>query len=185
MENIGDIWHRETAARIGKAVADRRKALGMTAQQLAERCADLDVPIHRTTITKIENGRPRFDLGELVVLASALDVAPVALIYPDLPDGLVERLPGDTGASAAAVWWFTGEHDETAGDLGRLLWLTRYRYAKREQALKAGELLDRIRHSGGELSTDDRKLIIDLLDEVRKINDLMREIPGSVVDNDA
>lgn len=108
MENIGDAWHRATAERVGKAVAKFRKDAGMTAQQLAERCKELDAPIHRTTITKIEGGRSRFDLGELLILAAALDVPPLALLFPDLPDGPVEVVPGHTLSSLDAYLWTTG-----------------------------------------------------------------------------
>jgi transcriptional regulator with XRE-family HTH domain len=106
--NIGDAWHRATAERMGRAVAQRRGDAGMTAQQLAERCKDLGAPIHRTTITKIENGRTRFDVGELLILAAALDVPPLVLLYPDLPGGDVEIIPGEPGSSWDAYLWATG-----------------------------------------------------------------------------
>lgn len=108
MENTGDVWHRETSERVGKAVAKFRKDAGMTAQQLAERCKELGVPIHRTTITKIEGGRSRFDLGELLILAAALDVPPLVLLYPGLPDGEVEIIPDRKGTSWTAYRWATG-----------------------------------------------------------------------------
>lgn len=81
----------------------------MTAQQLAERCAEWGAPIHRTTITKIENGRPRFDLGELMVLAFALDTSPMMLVFPDLADGPIELMPGREAPSASGLLWFSGE----------------------------------------------------------------------------
>jgi transcriptional regulator with XRE-family HTH domain len=108
VENIGDAWHKATAERIGRAVAKYRHDRGMTAQQLAERCKDLGAPIHRTTITKIENGRTRFDVGELLILAAALDVPPLVLLYPDLPAGDVEILPGEPGNNWDAYLWATG-----------------------------------------------------------------------------
>ncbi|OMB93205.1 hypothetical protein A5732_16780 [Mycobacterium colombiense] len=80
----------------------------MTAQQLAERCRELQVPIHRTTITKIEGGRGRFDLGELLILAAALDVPPIVLLYPDLPDGDIEIIPDRPATSWTAYLWATG-----------------------------------------------------------------------------
>lgn len=82
----------------------------MTAQRLAERCKELGVPIHRTTITKIENGRPRFDLGELLVLAAALEVPPALLVFPGYPDQEVEQLiPGLNASSDSAVDWLAGQ----------------------------------------------------------------------------
>lgn len=108
VENIGDAWHRATSERVGKAVAKSRKDAGMTAQQLAERCKELGAPIHRTTITKIEGGRSRFDVGELLILAAALDVPPLVLLYPDLPAGQVEISPGRPSTSWDAYLWATG-----------------------------------------------------------------------------
>jgi transcriptional regulator with XRE-family HTH domain len=109
MENTGkgDDWHRALSARIGKAVADRRKALGMTAQRLSERCKELGAPIHRTTITKIENGRPRFDLGELLVLAAALNTSPLMLILSGPYNEKVELVPGREIVGFNAAQWIS------------------------------------------------------------------------------
>lgn len=79
----------------------------MTALQLSERCRDLGAPIHRSTITKIENGRPRFDLGELLVLAAALDTSPVRLVYPGPYDQNVEVIPGVDATEFVAAQWFS------------------------------------------------------------------------------
>ena len=126
VENIrtGDEWQRDLAKRVGSAVADRRKELGLTAQQLAQRCGDLGLPIHRTTITKIENGRPRFDLGELVVLAEALQTAPLVLLYPgpygESPELHVEVVPRQRVSPQTAASWFSGRlHGVLRGDYVR------------------------------------------------------------------
>lgn len=111
MGNIGDEWHRATAERVGGAVAKARRVAGLSAQALADRCAELGAPIHRVTVTKIENGRARFDLGELLILAQALDVPPMTLVYPDMPDGEVEVLPGVIQTSWEAYRWATGMDD--------------------------------------------------------------------------
>ena len=47
--------------------------------------------------------------AELVVLAWVLKVPPVGLLYPALPDGLVEIVPGVEKPSIEAVMWFSGE----------------------------------------------------------------------------
>ena len=44
-----------------------------------------------------------------MVLAAALEVPPVELLFPDLPDGEVEALPGRVTTSWQAVQWFSGE----------------------------------------------------------------------------
>jgi hypothetical protein len=44
----------------------------------------------------------------LLILAAALDVPPLALLYPDLPAGEVEIIPGRPGTSWDAYLWATG-----------------------------------------------------------------------------
>lgn len=189
VENSGDAWHRATAKRVGEAVANRRKELGMTAQQLAERCKSLGVSIHRTTITKIENGRPRFDLGELIVLAAALEVPAVALIYPDLPDGEVEVLPEQWISSIGALLRFTGEMEADPGsDLGRLAQLSRERFIKKVRHAAALDFVDeRVKNASdadAEQISEQIFAVIDKADELRDLNRRIREIPGSTVNDD-
>lgn len=113
MENDGGAaWHQATSARVGRAVAARRKELRMTAQQLSERCRAVGAPIHRSTITKIENGRPRFDLGELIVLAAALMTSPVALLYPGPYDEEIDGLPALKSSQFDLTQWFSALDDE-------------------------------------------------------------------------
>lgn len=95
--------------RIGKAVERERKSAGMTAVQLSARCEELGLPIHRTTLSKIESGRSSFDVGELVVLAKALGVPPLELLYPGLPDAKVEGVPGQVERAWQVAQWFSGE----------------------------------------------------------------------------
>lgn len=98
-----------------EAVAARVRELrerrgGMSAQALADRCAELGMPgLKRQAITNLENGRRGMvTVEELLVLAAALDVPPLDLLMsadgadlavtPDLVVG-PERL----------VLWFAGE----------------------------------------------------------------------------
>lgn len=159
---MGDDWQRDLAKRVGSAVADRRKELGLTAQQLAQRCGDIGVPIHRTTITKIENGRPRFDLGELVVLAEALKTAPLALLYPgpysDAADLRVEVLPGQEVSPQVAAAWFSGR-------LGGVL--------REEYSRHTAPLIAAMRREGSHG-----------LREIREQVDQLSEIVDRAIDND-
>jgi transcriptional regulator with XRE-family HTH domain len=104
-------WEMELSGRIGAAVQARRNALKLTAQQLAERTRALGYLVTRVAISKIEtnNRAGKFDVAELLVLAAALDLAPVQLIFPDLVDGPVQVLPNRTVTSANAVAWFAGD----------------------------------------------------------------------------
>ena len=181
VENTGDAWHRQTSKRVGEAVAKFRKDAGMTAQQLAERCKELGVPIHRTTITKIEGGRSRFDLGELLILAVALDVPPIVLLYPGLPDGEVEIIPGRVGTSWTAFQWAAGMapsflNPGTPSKGDQLLNAVRQRYVLMTQLAHL--------HVQKSLATDDiSKEALELRyaevsGQINQLNALIRDVGG-------
>jgi len=114
-------WGTDTAKRIGKAVHAERNRKKWTAARLSDETAALGFPIHRVAIGKLENGHrgAKFDVTELAVLARALGVPPVQLLYPDLIDGPVEVLPGVAAKTGKALRWFTGE-DMSSWNLPRL-----------------------------------------------------------------
>lgn len=116
-------WQEATAARIGSAVQEQRKRVGMSVPQLAERTRELGYPMHRVAIGKIESGNRlgKLDTSELLVLAKALGVEPLSLLYPDMIDGEVEVTPGVSTASVDAVKWFCGR-DEDAHSSLRTYW---------------------------------------------------------------
>lgn len=103
-------WELDLAERVGRAVAARRKDLGMTAMDVAAKTADLGYPITRQAVAKIENNSRagKVDLAELIVPAAALDLSPLQLVFPDLVDGPVEILPGREATSLRAADWFAG-----------------------------------------------------------------------------
>ncbi|WP_051161893.1 helix-turn-helix domain-containing protein [Nocardia brevicatena] len=103
-------WRRAIAARVGRAVAELRKAQGISVVELASRTKDLGFPIHRVAISKIENNQRagKLDVAELVILASALNVWPAWLLFPELPDGSVEVVPGRHIRSVDAADWLAG-----------------------------------------------------------------------------
>jgi transcriptional regulator with XRE-family HTH domain len=103
-------WQLDLSARVGKAIQKRRKVLGLTAQQLAQRTTEVGYPVSRVAISKIEaNVRAgKFDVAEWLVLSEALQIPPALLLYPDYPDLPVEGLPGVEGPSVNAVWWISG-----------------------------------------------------------------------------
>ena len=108
-------WAEDTTDRIATAV----KALRGTrsAQWLADRTAELGHPISRTAISNLEVGRKRsVDVPELVVLARALGVPPLLLLYPKLSAGEVEVLPGHRTSSWSAAQWFAGRGPYKATD---------------------------------------------------------------------
>lgn len=114
MPNIdeqGKSWQKQNAARIGQGIAALRASAGLSAVQLSERCKELGFPISRVAISKIENGsrEGKLDLAEIITLARALEVPPIELIYPGLPDEVIEPAPGEKKVrSSEAAQWFWG-----------------------------------------------------------------------------
>ncbi|MDH6679253.1 transcriptional regulator with XRE-family HTH domain [Rhodococcus sp. LBL1] len=112
-------WASEQAARFGKAVQDHRKAMGLSAVQLADRTEKLGYPITRGTIAKIEGNHRagKLDLAELVVLAAALSVPPVLLLYPvATTERDIEFLPELRCSDVSATQWFAGEKSIATDD---------------------------------------------------------------------
>jgi transcriptional regulator with XRE-family HTH domain len=104
-------WELELSRRVGEAVQTRRKALKLTAQQLAQRTRDLGYPVSRVAISKIEGNlrAGKLDIAELLVLAVALEIPPALLLFPTFPDGTVELLPGSRPSTLKARAWICGD----------------------------------------------------------------------------
>lgn len=96
--------------RIAGAVRSARKESGRSAQDIADATAELGYPISRSRIANLESGRKQgVDIAELMVLAAALGVPPVTLLYPGSPDHEIEMLPGRSRTSVFALAWFAGD----------------------------------------------------------------------------
>lgn len=92
---------------LGQAVKHATKAAGSSYVKLSERTRELGVSIHRTALGKIEKGERDLTVRELVVIAAALDISPLALVFPNvLAD--IEVLPGVTAAGIDVFGWWTG-----------------------------------------------------------------------------
>jgi len=104
-------WELEWAGQIGKAVQVRRKELGLTAQQLADRTKELGYPMTRSTIARIEGNHRagKMDIAEVATLGMALGIPPVVLLYPGLPHRSMRYLPNFRHYAIDALRWFTGE----------------------------------------------------------------------------
>jgi transcriptional regulator with XRE-family HTH domain len=81
----------------------------MSAQELSDRCSELGYPVARNTITNLENGRKEVvSVQEVDVLARALNIPPVMLLYPIGLDDRVDVLPGAGRELFEAIQWFAG-----------------------------------------------------------------------------
>lgn len=122
-------WAAEIAKRVGQRVAHYRAQVpgektkrGITAQALADRCTSLGMTMDRTVIAKLEKGaRQTITVGELIVLARALGVPPVVLLFDIGGSESTEILPGREADTWAALAWFTGEAGELPGVPGSAL----------------------------------------------------------------
>ncbi|WP_406457048.1 helix-turn-helix transcriptional regulator [Streptomyces sp. NBC_01622] len=111
-------WMTHVGTTIAREVRRYRLARGMSAQQLSDACEKLGAPIPRTVISNIENGRrTNISVAETIVLARALRVPPIALIYPAGYEEELEYVPGKRVDPMRAVKWFSGEMriDERSG----------------------------------------------------------------------
>ena len=104
-----------------------RTRQGLTGVELSEKLDDLlGDGIPKNAVSLIETGKRRVDVDELVALAVALDVSPVALLMPTVDDGqdspvapitLTEELEQ---VPAHRTWdWLTGEAPLPGGAAAR------------------------------------------------------------------
>jgi len=172
-------WAKDTTGRIAGAVKALRGK--RSAQWLADRTAELGHPISRTAISNLEVGRKgSVDVLELIVLARALGVPPLLLLYPALSAGEVEVLPGHRASSWAAGEWFAGRAPYVATDeTGEVVSDAEYengarllRLAQQDEELQ--QLLSRhsrgVRMTTNELTEDlrQRENLATLIHDVRR-----------------
>lgn len=118
-------WGEDTVQRAATEIRRRRTQLGLSAQTLSDRTAELGHPVSRTTISDLELGRrgERLLVPDLIVLAAALGTSPGALLYPDVPHGPVEVLPGVSGTSVTSARWLgTGQIIHGFGATSPMVW---------------------------------------------------------------
>ncbi|MEU8707242.1 helix-turn-helix transcriptional regulator [Streptomyces sp. NPDC048565] len=111
-------WVDQVMATVAIEVRRRRKELGWSAQDLADKCAEIGHPIPRNVIANMESGRrSNLPLVDVMVLAQALNTPPICLIYPVGYIDDVQQLPLQDSTSALdALRWFTGEETELGAD---------------------------------------------------------------------
>jgi transcriptional regulator with XRE-family HTH domain len=116
-------WTDQVMATVAAEVRRRRKELGLSAQELADACADLGHPIPRNVIANMESGRrSTLPLVDVIVLAAALDTAPILLLYPLGYTTEVQKLPlTDSVTTWEALHWFTGETGDSFGFENQML----------------------------------------------------------------
>lgn len=103
-------WQDRMTQALAKGVRRRRVERRMSTQQLADKTAELGMAIRRSVLANLENGRRgSVSIDELLILAAALDAAPMDLLYPVGLEEQIEMLPGRTMDSVGIVSWFCGD----------------------------------------------------------------------------
>jgi transcriptional regulator with XRE-family HTH domain len=103
-------WDEQVVKRIASQIRALRTAEGISAQGLADRITELGHAMSRSTLADIENGRRKYiTVTELMMLARALNTAPILLIYPGPYGDATEVLPNINFTQMQALKWFTGD----------------------------------------------------------------------------
>lgn len=109
--NTGDsLWPEGWTHRIGRNLAALRAKKGISGRELSEKCEALGHPMPRNLIANLESGRKTtVPVHEIAVLARALDVPPIRLLFPLGTEETVEALPGRHVPTWYAVQWWRGK----------------------------------------------------------------------------
>jgi len=193
-------WAEEQAHRVALEV--RRLRGKRPVQWLADRTRELGSPVTRSVISDMELGRRRYvTTAELIILARALDTAPLALLYPAPYRDLMQILPVPEGVQKRelekilAVQWFTGESGIYQNYLGlsmvdqmnydaQLLALNRARKAfdldtrKRELSAKLAVRRNAKREGLAEVADDELDDMITEISELEKRIDELWKLGG-------
>ncbi|MBU8859652.1 MULTISPECIES: helix-turn-helix transcriptional regulator [unclassified Micromonospora] len=103
-------WAAETNQTIATQIRNWRNVRGLSAQQLSERCASIGYPIPRNIIANIETGRRgSITVPEVIIIAMALNVPPILLIYPVGKELAVRTSPRQDCGTFYAARWFMGD----------------------------------------------------------------------------
>lgn len=94
---------------LAEEISRRRRAMGITAQQLADRIAAGGGKLSRQAISKVENHDRAVAIEELLHLARALEVPPILLLFPVGLVDEVEVLPDRANPAWDCAKWFMGD----------------------------------------------------------------------------
>ena len=86
-----------------RRVKQRRKHLGLTQERFADAVTALGAPFPRGSVAKLETGRLRVDVEDLVMFARVLDVEP-AYFLPSV-DGMSEPMVPLSALQAFVAKW--------------------------------------------------------------------------------
>lgn len=112
-----DSWSARFTRSVAEQIHRHRKARGWSAQKLSDACTKLGMEFPRSTLADLESGRrAHISVAELIVIAHALNVPPLQLIFPVGCSAESEVLPGQPQPAFQSAQWFTGEGPFPGGD---------------------------------------------------------------------
>lgn len=117
-------WQKEMTQAIGRRVKKLRGKT--TVLGLQKRTEELGFRVSRSAISELETGkRNSISVAELLVLAAALEVPPLFLIWDNYPEGEAEMLPDFRVEAFDAHQWASGDFtlrlaENTENDVGEL-----------------------------------------------------------------
>ncbi|WP_250402341.1 helix-turn-helix domain-containing protein [Streptomyces cellostaticus] len=151
-------WVDQVMSTVAGEVRRRRKELGWSAQDLADKCAEIGHPIPRNVIANMESGRrSNLPLVDVIVLAEALNTPPICLVYPVGYVDDVQRLPlQHPTTSMDALRRFTGEETDLGADDDMLRYF-RAHHAAQERLRSAQLDEERARYDAATAPNTDRK----------------------------
>lgn len=115
LDEMSKSWDQQDAERIGGEVNRLRGK--RSGQWLSDQTHEVGYRLSRTMISELERGKRKYvTTAELVVLAAALNVAPVAMLYPPPYDDEIEVTPGAKMTRIAALERFSGIIDPLSED---------------------------------------------------------------------
>jgi transcriptional regulator with XRE-family HTH domain len=160
----------------------------MSAQELADRCASLGMnSLTRQVLSRLEHGRREsVSTAELAVIAAALKIAPILLLYPIGLADSSEYLPGRRAAPYDAARWWSGEADldehgriEGGSRRSAVLLFRDYFHVMEELDPGVGEAAytDMRRRQGGsaDLTGEERLTVLSVV-ALRQIRDGIRDL---------
>lgn len=172
-------WPAKLTSTIGREVRRLRQERGLTAAELSDACATLGMEVPPRTITNWETGkRATIAVTEILVVAEALNVPPISLLFPLGQDDRVEVLPGREAAMWDAVAWFTDEvhldHAPARGSARAALDAFRGHAAAVHTALTSVRIREERRRQPGANLTHADAMLEDDLRALRELRDAMR-----------
>lgn len=175
-------WADDHTRRIAAEIRRLRKNQGRSAQWLADRTAEFGYAVTRPIISDLEIGRRKYiTTAELIVLAAALETAPIALLFPAPLNEKVWALPRLAMPKFAAAEEFCGGEEAGLASPENLRALQRARdiadARNSQQALL--RLLEELQQKPERLGYDDpAKATKTVSIELAKVTQRIAELEG-------